>query len=78
LRELVQRLSASVPCDDAFKTAVPALSPGEDPIADLRRPKGEGKSEKEGRLLILDNVTQFREYSAWRSALEITLGGRLS
>ena len=73
-RDLVQKLSVSAPCDDAFKTTVPALSPGEDPIADLRRPKGEGKGEKEGRLLVLDNVTQFREYSAWRSTLAITPG----
>jgi len=81
-RELVQRLSVSVPHDDAFKNMVPALSPGEDPIADLRTPKTEGRRDKDARVTILDNLTQFREYSAWRSALALSLasagGGRLS
>ena len=68
--ELVRRLGATISHDEAFRNIVPALSPGVDPLTDLSgmresRPKG-----KEPKTVILDNVAQFREYSAWRAAVE--------
>lgn len=70
--ELVRRLSAGAPHDEAFKNIVPALSPGVDeqnePTSLKTTPKPTGKEPK---LVVLDNVAQFREYSAWRGALEI-------
>ena len=70
--ELVRRLAATISHDEGFKNMVPALSPGVDPLTDLSgmrdsRPKG-----TEPKTVILDNVAQFREYSAWRAAVERT------
>ena len=69
--EFARRLAASVPHDEAFRNIVPALSPGVDPLRDLDAlgsvPK---RNDKEGKVVVLDNVAQFREYSAWRGALE--------
>lgn len=69
--ELVRRLSAIVPHDDAFRNVVPALSPGVDPLRDLESlvPPAKKKA-REPKVVILDNVAQFREYSAWRGAVE--------
>ncbi len=70
--ELVRRLSAAAPHDEAFKNIVPALSPGVDDSAEAiglkRAPKPTGKEPKP---VVLDNLAQFREYSAWRGAMEI-------
>ncbi|MEO8360203.1 MAG: hypothetical protein ABI672_09255 [Vicinamibacteria bacterium] len=69
--ELLRRLAADVPHDEAFKNTVPALSPGSDPLIDLASLKTPQKSgAKEAKLVVLDNVAQFREYSAWRGAVE--------
>lgn len=70
--ELVRRLQAFAPHDDAFKNMVPALSPGADPRTALASfaPANQKKS-KEPKVVVLDNVAQFREYSAWRGALEM-------
>lgn len=70
--ELVRRLKASVAVDETFRNVVPALSPGVDPMDDLPRMKNEpGKpQDKQEKAVILDNVAQFREYSAWRAAIE--------
>jgi hypothetical protein len=69
--ELVRRLSASAPHDEGFRNVVPALSPGVDPRRDLDGlgPPSKKKS-KEPKVVVLDNVAQFREYSAWRGAVE--------
>lgn len=70
--ELVRRLSAAAPHDEAFKNIVPALSPGVVDSAEAiglkatRPPTG-----KEPKPVVLDNLAQFREYSAWRGAIEI-------
>lgn len=70
-RELVRRLSLSAPHDDAFKNVVPALSPGEDPTDGLQGLKKPGKrGDPKSKTVVLDNVLQFREYSAWRGAVE--------
>ncbi len=71
--ELVRRLQAFAPHDEAFKNVVPALSPGTDPLKGLESfasaPRKKGKDPK---VVVLDNVAQFREYSAWRGAIEST------
>lgn len=76
--ELVRRLSAVAPFDEAFKNIVPALSPGADPSNELAGLQGGGAKprDKEPKTVVLDNVTQFREYSAWRGALERMVSGR--
>ncbi len=70
--ELVRRLSIAAPHDDAFKNMVPALSPGADPLGGLESLASDAgkKKGKEPKVVVLDNVTQFREYSAWRGAIE--------
>ena len=70
--ELVRRLSSRIPIDEAFKNVVPALSPGVDPADELPGVKSsQGKSQdNQPKTIILDNVDQFREYSAWRAAIE--------
>jgi hypothetical protein len=69
--ELVRRLSTIAPHDEAFRNIVPALSPGVDPLRGLESlattPR---KKAKEPKFVVLDNVAQFREYSAWRGAIE--------
>ena len=70
--ELVRRLRTLAPLDEAFKNIVPALSPGADPSNELAGLQGRGTNprDKEPKTVVLDNVTQFREYSAWRGAIE--------
>lgn len=69
--ELLRRLAVHVPHDEAFKNTVPALSPGTDPLIELASLKTPQKSgAKEAKLVVLDNVAQFREYSAWRGTVE--------
>jgi len=76
--ELVRRLSVAAPFDEAFKNIVPALSPGADPSNELAGLQGSRTKprDKEQKTIVLDNVTQFREYSAWRGALERMVSGR--
>jgi hypothetical protein len=69
--ELVRRLGTSVPHDDSFRNVVPALAPGVDPTGDFAALKSGAKSpSKEPKRVVLDNLAQFREYSAWRGAAE--------
>jgi hypothetical protein len=70
--ELVRRLSTFVPHDDGFKNVVPALSQSADPSSGVEAlaPSAPSSKGKEPRVVILDNVAQFREYSAWRGAVE--------
>lgn len=70
--ELVRRLAASISHDEGFKNVVPALSPGVDPLTDLSAMRDSRPRSKESKTVILDNVAQFREYSAWRAAVERT------
>ena len=75
--ELVRRLSTVAPFDEAFKNIVPALSPGAGPSNELQGLQGGGAKprDKEPKTVILDNVTQFREYSAWRGTIERMVSG---
>lgn len=69
--ELVRSFSATVPCDEAFKNAVPAMAQAADPESDPLALKGEPKgSRREPKIVILDNSGQFKEYSAWRGQVE--------
>jgi hypothetical protein len=68
--ELVRRFAETVPHEEGFRTFVPALAPGEDPLTDMKNLHSKGKEAKDSKIIVLDNVAQFREYSAWRSALE--------
>ncbi|MBK5256911.1 MAG: hypothetical protein JJE39_12835 [Vicinamibacteria bacterium] len=70
-RELVRRLSAKAPHDQAFRNIVPVLSPGADPSSDFAglSPSAK-KARKAPKIVVFDNVAQFREYSAWRGATE--------
>ena len=66
-------LSVTVPHDQGFRTVVPALAPGIDPLSELTGLKSESKGlARPPPPVVLDNVTQFREYSAWRGVLALT------
>ena len=70
--ELVRRLSAIAPHDETFRNIVPALAPGLDPRGGLESfaTAPRKKESKEPKIVVLDNIAQFREYSAWRGAVE--------
>jgi hypothetical protein len=54
--------------DDAFRALPPALGAAED---DDETARALGRSaQKKGAVLVLDNLRQFRFYSAWRAAVE--------
>lgn len=73
--ELVRRLSSIAPHDESFRNVVPALSPGADPLRDLEALAPAAKKKgKEPKVVVLDNVAQFREYSAWRGAIQAMQG----
>jgi hypothetical protein len=70
--QLVRRLAGTVPHDDAFRNLVPALSEGADPLTEFTSGNSRaGSSTKGTKLIVLDNVAQFREYSAWRGRLAL-------
>jgi hypothetical protein len=73
----VDALAPGSPTDDRFRLFSPALAPAvaeaSGPVAALTalsaRSRG-GDPGAEGRVTILDNLEQFRFYSAWRGMLE--------
>ncbi len=72
LTRWVEDLCQGIPLDDAFRRETPVLAPSAEsgglPAAMGRR---DGKARpREGGSTVLDNVAQFRFYSAWRGALE--------
>jgi hypothetical protein len=71
LTRWVEDLCQGIPLDDAFRREPPVLAPSAEsgglPAAMGRR---DGKARQEGGSTVLDNVAQFRFYSAWRGALE--------
>lgn len=70
--DLVRRLSRIAPHDDGFKYVVPALGPGLEDLGDLPGLKPAPRTDtKRPKLVVLDNVAQFRDYSAWRGALAL-------
>ena len=77
LEEWIEEIAADVAEDDAFRRLPPAFGVAEpEPRGPLgaasalgRGRRGEGPGA-EGESAMLDNVGQFRFYSAWRAALE--------
>ena len=64
------RLGQGVPVDDGFRRLPPALAPATPAAAALGR-ADEALRQSAGREAgILDNLAQFRLYSAWRGAVE--------
>lgn len=59
------------PVDEGFRRLPPALAPSAvaDPVARALGAPPPGKGRHEGRV-VLDNLGQFRFYSAWRAAVE--------
>lgn len=66
LRSWVEALAAGAPVDDAFQRLTPVLGPA--------APEEKGPAAALGRkarpAVVLDNLAQFRFYSAWRAAAE--------
>ncbi len=70
--QLVRRLAEFAPHDESFKNQVPALAQGADPLSELAEPiSARPPARKEAKLVVLDNLSQFREYSAWRGAVAL-------
>jgi hypothetical protein len=69
LTSWVEQLAQGVSVDDGFRRLPPALAPQAESEAQaaalLRR-----SQERKDAALVLDNVAQFRFYSAWRAAVE--------
>jgi hypothetical protein len=79
LAEWVACLVAGMVADDGFRRQVPALGPSApSPGSPLNRvmPLGPGSSRgKESEAQLLDNLAQFRFYSAWRGLVERARAG---
>lgn len=74
LSDWVEALQAGVPEDDCFRRIPPALAPaasGQGGLAALLEASARpGDKPREGEAVVLDNLEQFRFYSAWRAAVE--------
>lgn len=74
LEAWVEEIAADVAEDDAFRRLPPAFGMAEpEPRGPLAAASALGRGEgpgAEGESVVLDNVGQFRFYSAWRAALE--------
>ena len=67
----VEAFAGGVPFDDGFRLLPPALAVAEnDPTSSLGSALGAPRAEKKDAALVLDNLRQFRFYSAWRGAVE--------
>ena len=71
----IAALGGKVPVDDEFRRASPALSPAAPPSGPGARLEDALRSAPRVAA-ILDNVAQFRFYSAWRGAVERRVRGR--
>jgi hypothetical protein len=72
LREWVQTLALQTPVDDSFRRIPPALAPGaaRDSLRAVLAAQSRAARDKKTNAMPLDNVDQFRFYSAWRGAVE--------
>jgi hypothetical protein len=69
----VEALGPGVPCDDGFRQVPPALGVASEDGGELGavRSRARGRRRrKDEPPMILDNLQQFRFYSAWRAAVE--------
>jgi hypothetical protein len=85
LRRLTEWVTAIVDpatIDEGFRLLTPALAPAEAESlgslagAEALRRRPSPKRSKDGGRMVLDNVSQFRFYSAWRAAVERLRGSR--
>jgi hypothetical protein len=70
----IAALAAAAPVDDGFRRIAPALAPAARAAGAAARP--EDALRTSAAPAILDNVAQFRFYSAWRGAVERQLRPR--
>lgn len=63
-------LAAYAPVDDGFRRMAPALAPATPPTGSAARPEEALRTSAASPPAVLDNVAQFRLYSAWRGAVE--------
>ncbi len=67
---LLRRFAETGRHDEGFRNLVPALSVGTPDGGPLGLASSSKRGGKEPKVVILDNLAQFREYSAWRGAVE--------
>jgi len=76
LSEWVAALGEHTTVDEGFRRLTPALAPAETEArgalsaTEALRKSDDGRKQKQGPRVVLDNVGQFRFYSAWRGAVE--------
>jgi hypothetical protein len=70
LSEWLKALAAHVPVDDDFRRLPPALGPEEVAPGALGMVEALRPPRADGAPLVLDNLAQFRFYSAWRAIVE--------
>jgi len=66
----ITALAAAAPVDDGFRRITPALAPAAPAAGAAARPEDALRTSAAPAPAILDNVAQFRFYSAWRGAVE--------
>ena len=68
LSSWVEKAAAGVPVDDRFRREAPVLLRGAPETAGIAAALGgAGERRKEDEAQVLDNLEQFRFYSAWRA-----------
>ena len=68
LSSWIEKAAAGVPVDDRFRREVAVLQPETPPTAGIAVALGgAGERRKEDEAQVLDNLEQFRFYSAWRA-----------
>jgi hypothetical protein len=68
LSSWIEKAAAGVPVDDRFRRETPALQPAAPETAGIAAALGGGGGRpKEDQSQVLDNLEQFRFYSAWRA-----------
>jgi hypothetical protein len=67
LSSWVEKLAKGVPVDDRFRREHPALAPASAEAGGIGAVLGAAPRRKEDEAQVLDNVEQFRFYSAWRA-----------
>jgi len=71
----VEKLAAGAPVDDRFRREPPALAPAAPEASGITMALGtSGPRRKSEDVLTLDNLEQFRFYSAWRAAVSRRAG----
>jgi hypothetical protein len=67
LSSWVEKAAAGVPVDEGFRREAPALAPAAPETSGIAAAlQGPAESRKEDAAQVLDNLEQFRFYSAWR------------